>query len=55
MLLILVFKQLYEVVELVLKKKTGGEEGRHELVTSCHPKITDTFIGVLQMQMVSVG
>lgn len=50
MLLILACEQLYEVAELL--KKVGGR-GRHELVTSCHPKITVTFMGVLQMQMVN--
>lgn len=36
------------------KKKNCWAGGGHELVTSCHPKITVTFIGVLQMQMVNV-
>lgn len=55
MLLMLVLKQLYEVVALIKKKKTNcWAGGGHELVTSCHPKITVTFIGVLQMQMVNV-
>lgn len=37
-----------------LFKKNCWAGVRHELVTSCHPKITVTFIGVLQMRMVNV-
>lgn len=54
MLLILLLKQLDEVVELVLKKKLVVVERGHELVTSCHPNITVAFIGALQMQMANV-